>query len=76
LVNICEIYKTSIFIYVLGDIEWGCGFRPEMVRDKQHPGYWINAKYCPKHIHFENSQLVHGSTDKDDYDVVDCNVSR
>jgi hypothetical protein len=61
---------------ISGDIEWGCGFRPEMVRDKQNPGYWANTKYCPKHIHLERTQSVHCSTDKDDYNVVDCNVSR
>ena len=61
---------------ISGDIEWGCGFRPEMVRDKQNPGYWTNTKYCPKHIHLENTQLIHCSMDKDDYNIVDCNVSR
>ncbi|CAF1409315.1 unnamed protein product, partial [Rotaria sordida] len=28
------------------------------------------------HIHLENSESVHSSTDKDDNDIVDCNVSR
>ncbi|CAF2264247.1 unnamed protein product [Rotaria magnacalcarata] len=59
-----------------GDIEWGCGIRPEMIPDKQHSGYWKNTKYCPEHIHLENSQFVHSTIDRDDYDSIDCNVSR
>ncbi|CAF1064943.1 unnamed protein product [Rotaria sordida] len=59
-----------------GDTSDCCGVRPEMIRDKQHPSYWTNTKYCPKHIHLENSESVHSSTDKDDNDIVDCNVSR
>lgn len=47
-----------------------------MIRDDQHPGYWKNTKYCPKHIHLEKSQSSHCSIDKDDYNTVDCNVSR
>jgi hypothetical protein len=47
-----------------------------MIPDKQNPGYWQNTKYCPKHIHLENSKLRHSSTDKDDYNVIDCDVSR
>ncbi|CAF4120079.1 unnamed protein product, partial [Rotaria magnacalcarata] len=58
-----------------GDIEWGCGIRPEMIPDKQHSGYWKNTKYCPEHIHLENSQFVHSTIDRDDYDSIDCNVS-
>ncbi|CAF1374371.1 unnamed protein product [Rotaria sp. Silwood1] len=73
---VCQFARELIHSEELGDIEWGCGVRPEMIRDKQHPGYWTNTEYCPKHIHLENIQSVHGSTDKDDYDVVDCNVSR
>ncbi|CAF1174607.1 unnamed protein product [Rotaria sp. Silwood1] len=73
---VCNFMQELVHSEELGDIEWGCGFRPEMVRDKQNPGYWTNTKYCPKHIHLENTQLVHCSTDKDEYTVVDCNVSR
>ncbi|CAF1682145.1 unnamed protein product, partial [Adineta ricciae] len=57
-------------------IEWGCGFRPEMIPDKDNPGYWKNTKYCPKHIYLEHIQAAPCSIDKDDYNVVDCNVSR
>ncbi|CAF1621154.1 unnamed protein product [Adineta ricciae] len=59
-----------------GDIEWGCGFRAEMIPDKDNPGYWKNTKYCPKHIYLEHIQAAPCSIDKDDYNVVDCNVSR
>ncbi|CAF4094944.1 unnamed protein product [Adineta steineri] len=73
---VCNFTQELIHSKELGDIEWGCGFRPEMIRDKQNPGYWTNTKYCPKHIHLELTQSVCCSTDKDDYNVVDCNVSR
>ncbi|CAF4034484.1 unnamed protein product [Rotaria sordida] len=59
-----------------GDIEWGCGTRPEMIRDEQNPGYWKNCSYCPQHRSLENNQSVHGSIDQSEYDVIDCNVSR
>ncbi|UJR17414.1 hypothetical protein I4U23_004309 [Adineta vaga] len=73
---ICGFMQELIHSEELGDIEWGCGFRPEMIPDKQNPGYWKNTKYCPKHIDLEYTQSVRCSTDKDDYNVGDCNVSR
>ncbi|CAF1654087.1 unnamed protein product, partial [Adineta ricciae] len=73
---ICNFMQELIHSEELGDIEWGCGFRPEMIPDKDNPGYWKNTKYCPKHIYLEHIQAAPCSIDKDDYNVVDCNVSR
>lgn len=70
------ICQTFIFSYISGDIEWGCGLRPEMIRDREHPGYWTNTPFCPEHLCLENNQSTQNSIDKDDYDAIDCNVSR
>ncbi|CAF4893868.1 unnamed protein product, partial [Rotaria sp. Silwood1] len=34
---VCNFMQELVHSEELGDIEWGCGFRPEMVRDKQNP---------------------------------------
>jgi len=47
-----------------------------MIRDQQNPGYWKNTDYCPKHIHLENNPSPQNSTDQNEYDIIDCNVSR
>ncbi|CAF3281110.1 unnamed protein product [Rotaria socialis] len=73
---VCQFSQKLIHSEELGDIEWSCGFRPEMIRDKAHPGYWTNTKYCPEHIHLENNQSENIAIDKDEYDSIDCNVSR
>ncbi|CAF5177668.1 unnamed protein product, partial [Rotaria magnacalcarata] len=33
-------------------------------------------KYCPEHIYLEYSQSTSSVIDKDDYEPIDCNVSR
>ncbi|CAM4982329.1 unnamed protein product, partial [Rotaria socialis] len=73
---VCHYAQELTHSEKLGDIEWGCGIRPEIIKDKIHPGYWINTKYCPEPIHLENIQSTETSIDKDDYDSIDCNVSR
>jgi hypothetical protein len=60
-----------------GEIEWGCGIRPEMIRDKNNPGFWSTTTFCPKHIHqLECDQSLRVVNDAVEYDSVDCNVSR
>ncbi len=59
-----------------GDVEWGCGFRPEMIPDKTYPGFWQNTSFCPKHIHLHDNQSNKNIDVGDDYNSIDCNVSR
>ncbi|CAM4835124.1 unnamed protein product [Rotaria magnacalcarata] len=73
---VCQFTQGLIHSEELGDIEWGCGIRPEMIKDRQHPGFWTNTKYCPEHIYLEYSQSTSSVIDKDDYEPIDCNVSR
>ncbi|CAF1277478.1 unnamed protein product, partial [Didymodactylos carnosus] len=40
-----------------GTLQWGCGIRPEMIPDKDNPGYWISTTYCPKHIHLAKNTI-------------------
>ncbi|CAF1267517.1 unnamed protein product, partial [Didymodactylos carnosus] len=56
-------------------IQWGCGIRPEIVRDADNPGYWVNSSYCPIHLHLKNPKQPQVLDDAE-YDDIDCNVSR
>jgi len=67
--------KMQLFFYS-GDVAWGCGFRPEMIPDKNNPGFWENTNFCPKHIHLRGAQLTHEPNTENDYAPIDCNVSR
>ncbi|CAF1037840.1 unnamed protein product [Adineta ricciae] len=73
---VCQFHREMIRSEELGDIEWGCGVRPEMIRDQENPGYWKNTDYCPKHVHLENVSSTPDSIDQCEYDIIDCNVSR
>ncbi|CAF1424531.1 unnamed protein product [Didymodactylos carnosus] len=60
---------------VASKIQWGCGIRPEIVRDADNPGYWVNSSYCPIHLHLKNPKQPQVLDDAE-YDDIDCNVSR
>ncbi|CAF1291505.1 unnamed protein product [Didymodactylos carnosus] len=56
-------------------IQWGCGIRPEMVRDADNPRYWVNSSYCSIYLHLKNPKQPQVLDDAE-YDDIDCNVSR
>ncbi|CAF2237018.1 unnamed protein product [Rotaria magnacalcarata] len=72
---VCQ-FTDVIHSNELGDIDWGCGFRPEMIQDKKNPGFWKNTNFCPKHVHLNNDQSTEDINNSNDYDNIDCNVSR
>ncbi|CAF1394633.1 unnamed protein product, partial [Didymodactylos carnosus] len=61
------------YLYLDGDVEWGCGIRPEMIKDNNNPGYWKGTIYCAKHLCLTRN--THKIVTGDDYDDVECNVS-
>ncbi|CAF1511842.1 unnamed protein product, partial [Didymodactylos carnosus] len=58
------------------EVPWGCGIRPERMRDSNKTSGWSGQTFCEKHRHLNNGQRDQDSELIDDYKDDDCNVFR
>ena len=68
--------RQNVYNIFVGDIDWGCGFRPLVVQGQNNPSFRKNANFCPTHVHVITSQSTEDRNINDDYDNTECNVSR